>query len=52
MKTSDFDSEFYTKHLDLFCERYLGMKLFRYQKIMLRMICKGQETKQKMRGLK
>lgn len=28
-------SELYDKHPDVFVEQYLGIKLFRYQKIML-----------------
>lgn len=55
MKTNDvysFISELYAKHPDVFVEHYFGMKLFRYQKIMLKMISKGHRIKQKIRRLK
>ncbi len=45
-------SEFYTKHPDMFAEHYLGIKLFRYQKIMLKMMVKSEQIKQNMRRLK
>lgn len=42
-------SELYAKHPDVFVEHYFGMKLFRYQKIMLKMISKGRKIKQNIR---
>ena len=55
MKTNDsysFISELYVKHPEVFVEQYFGIKLFRYQKIMIKMISKGLEIKQNIRRLK
>jgi hypothetical protein len=55
MKTNDaysFISELYAKHPDVFVEQYFGIKLFCYQKIMLKMISKGHRIKKKIRRLK
>lgn len=55
MKTNDsysLISELYAKHPDVFVEHYFGIKLFRYQKIMLKMISKGHKIKQNIRKLK
>lgn len=45
-------SELYDKHPDVFVEQYFGIKLFRYQRIMLKMMVKGEQIKQNMRRLK
>ena len=55
MKTNDsysLISELHAKHPDVFVEYCLGIKLFRYQKIMIKMISKGLEIKQNIRRLK
>ena len=55
MKTNDsysLISELCVKHPDVFVEHYFGIKLFRYQKIMLKMISKGRKIKQNIRRLK
>ena len=55
MKTNDsysLISELYAKHPDVFVEYCLDIKLFRYQKIMIKMISKGLEIKQNIRRLK
>ena len=44
--------KFYAKHPNVFIEHYFGIKLFRYQKIMLKMISKGHKIKQNIRRLK
>ena len=53
MKTNDsysLISELYAKHPDVFVEHYFGIKLFRYQKIILKMINKGHKIKQNIRS--
>lgn len=45
-------SELYTKHPDVFVEQYFGVKLFRYQRIMLKMMVKSEQIKQNMRRFK
>ena len=55
MKTNDsysLISELYTKHPDVFVEHYFDIKLFRYQKVMLKMISKGCKIKQNIKELK
>ena len=55
MKTNDsysLISELCVKHPDVFVEYCLGIKLFRYQKIIIKMISKGLEIKQNIRRLK
>ena len=55
MKTNDsysLISELYAKHPDIFVEQYFGVKLFRYQKVMLKMISREHKIKQNIRRLK
>lgn len=55
MKTNDsysLISELYAKHPDVFVEYCLGIKLFRYQKMILKMISKERKIKQNIRRLK